>query len=53
MINSLIHHLGIDLRDPQAAELFFDNLLVEFLEMVKEEVWESVADYKEVREYIF
>lgn len=46
MINSLIHHLGIGLRDPHAAEAFFDALLVEYLGMVKEEVWESVAGYK-------
>jgi hypothetical protein len=46
MINSLIHHLGIGLRDPQAAESFFDALLVEYLGMEKEEVWESVAGYK-------
>ena len=46
MINSLIHHLGIGLYDPQAAEPFFDALLVEYLGMVKEEVWESVAGYK-------
>ena len=46
MINSLIHHLGIGLQDPQAAETFFDALLVEYLEMTKEDVWESVAGYK-------
>ena len=46
MINSLIHHLGIGFRDPQAAEPFFDALLVEYLGMAKEEVWESVAGYK-------
>ncbi|MEM7556707.1 MAG: VOC family protein [Cyanobacteria bacterium P01_A01_bin.84] len=46
MINSLIHHLGIGLQDPQAAEAFYDALLVEFLGMEKEEVWESVAGYK-------
>ena len=43
MINSLIHHLGIGLQDPQAAEPFYDALLVEYLGMVKENVWESVA----------
>ena len=46
MINSLIHHLGIGLQDPHAAEAFYDALLVEFLGMEKEEVWESVAGYK-------
>ena len=46
MINSLIHHLGIGFKDPQAAEPFFDILLVEYLGMIKEEVWESVAGYK-------
>lgn len=46
MINSVIHHLGIGLCDPQAAESFFDALLVEYLGMAKEEVWESVAGYK-------
>ncbi|MGL5942987.1 MAG: VOC family protein [Waterburya sp.] len=46
MINSLIHHLGIGLNEPQAAESFFDALLVEYLGMTKEEVWESVAGYK-------
>lgn len=46
MINSVIHHLGIGLCDPQAAESFFDALLVEYLNMAKEEVWESVAGYK-------
>ena len=46
MINTLIHHLGIGFRNPQAAEPFFDALLVEYLGMTKEEVWESVAGYK-------
>ena len=46
MINSLIHHLGIGLQNPQAAEPFYDALLVEYLGMVKEDVWESVAGYK-------
>ena len=46
MINSLIHHLGIGLHDPQAAEPFYDALLVEYLGMEKEDVWESVAGYK-------
>ena len=46
MINSVIHHLGIGFQDPQAAEFFFDALLVEYLGMAKEEVWESVAGYK-------
>ena len=27
---SVIHHLGIGLRDPKSAELFFDGLFVEF-----------------------
>ena len=46
MINSVIHHLGIGLRHPKAAEPFFDNLLVDFLSMTKEEVWESIAGWK-------
>ena len=46
MINSVIHHLGIGLQDPRAAEPFYDALLVEYLGMEKEEVWESVAGYK-------
>jgi hypothetical protein len=35
MINSLIHHLGIGLNDPQTAESFFDAFLVEYLGMKK------------------
>lgn len=46
MINSVIHHLGIGLRYPKDAEPFFDTLLVDFLGMTKEEVWESVAGWK-------
>ena len=46
MINSVIHHLGIGLQDPQAAEPFYDALLVEYLGMVKENVWELIAGYK-------
>ena len=47
MINSLIHHLGIGFKNPQVAESFFDALLVEYLGTTKEEVWESVAGYKD------
>ena len=46
MINSVIHHLGIGLRDPKGAEPFFDTLLVEYLGMTKEKVWEAVAGWK-------
>ena len=46
MINSVIHHIGIGLRDPQEAKSFFDALLVEYFGMTKEEVWESTAGYK-------
>jgi catechol 2,3-dioxygenase-like lactoylglutathione lyase family enzyme len=46
MINSVIHHLGIGLRDPAAAEAFFDRLLVEFLGLEKQTTTEAVAGWK-------
>lgn len=46
MINSVIHHLGIGLGNPKAAESFFEVLLVEYLGLVKEEVQEAVAGWK-------
>ena len=32
MINSLIHHLGIGLQDPQAAESFYDDYYAIFFQ---------------------
>ena len=46
MINSVIHHLGIGLRDPRSAESFFDRLFVEFLGLEKEAPTEAVAGWK-------
>jgi glyoxylase I family protein len=46
MINSVIHHLGIGIANPKAAEPFFDALLVEFLGMIKEECTEAAAGWK-------
>jgi glyoxylase I family protein len=48
MINSVIHHLGIGLRDPKVAEPFFDCLFVEFLGLEKEVMTadEAVAGWK-------
>lgn len=46
MINSVIHHFGFGLRYPKEAEPFFYTLLVDFLSMTKEEVWESIAGWK-------
>ena len=46
MINSVIHHLGIGLHNPKAAEPLFDAVLVAYLGMEKEEVQEAVAGWK-------
>jgi len=46
VINSIIHHLGIGLRDPKSAEAFFDQLFVEFLGLQKEVTQEAVAGWK-------
>ena len=46
MINSVIHHLGIGLQHPKAAEPLFDAVLVDYLGMEKEEVQEAVAGWK-------
>ncbi len=46
MINSVIHHLGIGLHNPKAAEPLFDAVLVDYLGMAKEEVQEAVAGWK-------
>jgi glyoxylase I family protein len=46
VINSVVHHFGIGLRYPKQAEPFFDTLLVDYLGMAKEKVWESVAGWK-------
>jgi catechol 2,3-dioxygenase-like lactoylglutathione lyase family enzyme len=46
MINSVLHHLGIALRDPKSAEAYFDRLLVDFLGMHKEVTTEAVAGWK-------
>jgi catechol 2,3-dioxygenase-like lactoylglutathione lyase family enzyme len=46
MINSIIHHLGIGLRDPNAGEPFFDRLFVDFFGLQKEVTQEAVAGWK-------
>ncbi len=46
MINSVLHHLGIGIARPAAAEKFFDALLVEFLGMTKEKCSEAAAGWK-------
>lgn len=46
MKNSVLHHLGIGLADPRAAEPFFDRLFVGFLGLAKEETQEAVAGWK-------
>ncbi len=45
MQNSVIHHLGIGLADPQAAERFFDQLFA-YLGLEKEKTQEAVAGWK-------
>lgn len=45
MHNSVIHHLGIGLADPRAAEPFFDQLF-KFLGLEKERTQEAVAGWK-------
>ncbi len=46
MINSVIHHIGLGLQEPEKAEQFFDDLLVEFLCMTKERTHEAIAGWK-------
>jgi catechol 2,3-dioxygenase-like lactoylglutathione lyase family enzyme len=46
MINSVIHHIGIGLRDPRSAKSFFDQLFTEFLGLAKETTTEAVAGWK-------
>ena len=46
MINSVIHHIGIGLRDPGSAESFFDRLFTQFLGLEKETTTEAVAGWK-------
>jgi catechol 2,3-dioxygenase-like lactoylglutathione lyase family enzyme len=46
MINSVVHHLGIALRDPRAAEPFFDRLFTGFLGLEKEPTTEAVAGWR-------
>lgn len=46
MINSVIHHLGIALRDPKFAEPMLDRLFVGFLGLVKEHTTEAIAGWK-------
>lgn len=46
MINSVIHHLGIGLADPHAAEEYFDRLLIGYLGLDKERTTEAVAGWK-------
>lgn len=46
MINSVMHHLGIGLGNPGAAEAFFDLLFVGFLRLEKLTTGEAVAGWK-------
>jgi len=46
VINSVIHHLGIGLRDPESAESFLDRLFIEFLGLEKEKTTEALAGWK-------
>jgi hypothetical protein len=46
MSNSVIHHLGIGLNDPHAAEEYFDRLFVGYLGLEKERTSEAVAGWK-------
>lgn len=45
MHNSVIHHIGIGLTDPRAAEPYFDQLFG-FLGLEKEQTQEAVAGWK-------
>ena len=46
MINSVLHHLGIGMIEPERAEAFFDSLLVDFLDLEKEITQEAIAGWK-------
>lgn len=46
MINSILHHLGIGLSNPEKFLLFFDELFVDLFQMKKEDTWEAVTGYK-------
>jgi len=46
VIDSIVHHLGIGLRDPSRAEAFFDALFVGVLGLAKEQTQEAVAGWK-------
>ncbi len=46
MMNSVLHHLGIGLGDPKAAEPFFDRLFTGFLGLEKEATTEAVAGWR-------
>lgn len=46
MINSIVHHIGIGVTDVAKAERYYDSLLVDYLGMDKEKVWEANAGWK-------
>ncbi len=46
MMNSVLHHLGIGLHDPKAAEPFFDRLFTGFLGLEKEATTEAIAGWR-------
>jgi hypothetical protein len=46
MVNSVVHHLGIGLRDPRAGAPSFDALLAGFLGLAREATQEAVAGWK-------
>ena len=46
MMNSVLHHLGIGLADPRAAEPFFDRLFTGFLGLEKEMTTEAIAGWR-------
>lgn len=46
MNDCVIHHLGIGLADPHAAEEYFDRLFVGYLGLEKERTTEAVAGWK-------
>ena len=55
MINSAIHHVGLSFSDVNAAEQYFDALLVDFMGLTKESVWEARAGWKGrgIRVYLY